>query len=201
MIRASDVKALGTVDVSVTTPWPSVSQTLADRLLQGVNEFNLQTRKSQAGAERQFVDAQAADAEHELRDAEDQLQAFLQSNRAIGDSPQLTFERERLQRNVTLRQSIYTSLLQDREDARIREVRDTPVITVLDAPQLPLKSLGRKTLVKALAGALLGGTAAVAMALFMESLARARRKPSDEAQEFFALVEQAAPSFLRSENR
>ena len=68
LVTANEVRALGAVKVSVTTRWPSVSLTLAERLLRAVNQFNLETRKSQAAAERQFVEGQAAEAERLLRD-------------------------------------------------------------------------------------------------------------------------------------
>ena len=155
MVDSREVKALNAVEVTVTTPWPSVSLALAERLVDGVNHFNLQTRKSQAAAERQFVDARVAEAERALRDAEDRLQTFLQRNRGSTEgSPELQFSHDRLQRDVLLRQQVYTSLLQSLEEARIREIRDTPVITVLDAPRLPLLAQGRKTVIKAIAGGL-----------------------------------------------
>jgi uncharacterized protein involved in exopolysaccharide biosynthesis len=51
----------------------------------------------------------------------------------------LSFVYDRLVNNVTLRQQIYTSVAQAYEQARIDEVRDTPVITVVEAPLLPAK--------------------------------------------------------------
>src|SRR5438067_2285669 len=83
--------------LSVTTQWPSVSLALAEKLIRGVGTFNVERRRSQAAAERQFVDAQAAESERALRDAENALQSFLQRNREYGGSPQLPFERDRLQ--------------------------------------------------------------------------------------------------------
>src|SRR5438445_8264651 len=99
IVKSREVRALGAVEVTVTTRWPSVSLALAERLVRGVNQFNVETRKSQAAAERQFVEAQAGEAERALREAEDRLQGFLQQNRVIS-SPELGFERDRLQRQV-----------------------------------------------------------------------------------------------------
>ena len=63
------------------------------------------------------------------------MQQFLQTNRQLG-SPALTFQRDRLQREVQLQQQVVTSLAQQYEENRIREVRDTPVITVIEPPIL-----------------------------------------------------------------
>lgn len=197
VVSASEVKALGAVKLSVTTRWPSVSLALAERLVRGVNQFNLETRKSQAMAERQFVEIQAREAERALREAEDRLQLFLQRNRAISDSPELGFQRDRLQRELALRQQVYTTLVQNREEARIREVRDTPVITVLESPRLPVVGEARNSVKKALLGGFMGGMFGAVIALLVQAVASVRRAPNEEAQEFFLLAQEILPQFLR----
>lgn len=197
MVGSREVKTLGAVEVTASTHWPSVSLALVERLVAGVNRFNLETRKSQAAAERQFVEVQAAAAERDLSDAEDRLQQDLQSNRNISGSPQLLLNRDRLTRAVALRQQIYTTLLQSRAEARIREVRDTPVITMLESPHLPVVGESRQTLQRALTGGIAGVLLGVAIALIVSALNGSRAAPSDDAQEFFRLVDEAIPAVLR----
>lgn len=201
IVTAREDKTLGAVKLTVTTRWPSVSLALAERLVHGVNRFNLQTRKSQAAAERQFVEAQAGQAERTLRGAEDRLQAFLQRNRGFANSPELAFAHDRLQGEVALRQQVYTSLLQNREEARIREVRDTPVITVIEDPQLPVVGEARKSALKGVLGGLAGAMLGMLIAFLAQGVAAARRASSDEARQFFQLVEEATPRFLRRRRR
>jgi len=197
IVAANEIKTLGAVRVSVATRWPSVSLTLAERLLRAVNQFNVETRKSQAAAERQFVEGQASEAERLLRAAEDRLQVFLQRNRAFAGSPELNFEHDRLEREVALRQQVYTSLLQSREEARMREVRDTPVITVLENPRLPVVSEARRSLRKGVLGGLIGGMLGVMIALLADAAGRARRESGGEGREFFRLLEDLTPRWLR----
>jgi putative tyrosine kinase-like protein/subunit length determinant Wzz-like protein len=196
-IKAAEEKNLKGVKVTVSTRWPSVSYMLADRLVRGVGRFNVERRKSQAAAERQFVDGLASDAERALRVAEDGLQSFLQRNRAVGGSPQLVFERDRMQREVALRQQIYTSLLQNREEARIREVRDTPVITILEEPRLPVVPEPRKTVLKVFLGALGGALLGMLVTFLGQGLAGARMAPNKEEREFFELLAAATPRFRK----
>jgi uncharacterized protein involved in exopolysaccharide biosynthesis len=192
VVAVSEVKKIGGVQVAATTRWPSVSLLLVQRLINSVNQFNTQTRQSQANAERKFVDTQASEAERALRDAEDRMQAFLQSNR-VAVSPDLQFERDRLQRLITLRQQSYTSLLQARDEARIREVRDTPVITVIEPPSLPAISESRHAVAKAIMGAILG----VLLATTFKALGAARRLPNEGERGFFQALDEALPRFLR----
>jgi len=151
-VVANEDKKIGTVRLTVKTKWPSVSLGLADRLLLGVKEFNLKTRKSQATSERQFVESRAGEAQLALRSAEDRLQVHVQQNRVIANSPELVLQRDRLQREVQLRLQVFTSLLMNREEAKIREVRDTAVITVLEAPGLPVVGEARKSVQKGVFG-------------------------------------------------
>jgi uncharacterized protein involved in exopolysaccharide biosynthesis len=196
LVSSREVKGLNAVELSVASKWPSVSLALSKRLLTGINQFNLQTRKSQASAERQFLDAQAGEAERSLREAENRLQAFLQQNRATA-SPELSFIRDRLQREVSLRQQMYTTLLQNREEARMREIRDTPVITVLEEPRIAVLPQPRRSMLKAIIGALLGGMFGALLAVLQQTFDTSRRQPTEEAREFSDLLADATPRFMR----
>jgi uncharacterized protein involved in exopolysaccharide biosynthesis len=200
LVSADEVKSLGAVSVAVTTPWPSVSYALADKLVRGVNQFNLATRKAQSTPEREFIDERVAEAEKNLQGSEERLKDFLQRNR-VSTSPELVLERDRLQRDVQLKMALYTSLLQSREEARIKEIRDTPVITVIEPPRIPVVGQPRGTISKAVLGAFAGGVLAVFLALLSHAIARARRTPDEDAQEFFRIVDEARPKFLRRQER
>ena len=197
-VTVQEDKKLGAVRLTVTTKWPSVSYAVATRLVQEVNQFNLESRKTQAGAERQFVEGQALDAERALRDAEDRLRLFYQRNRGgVTGSPELALEKDRLQRDVTLRQQSYTMLTQSREEAKISEVRNTPVITILEHPQIPVLPETRGTVTKTLLGGISGAIIGVIIAFLAQGVSGARTASTDEAREFFELVDEATPRFLR----
>jgi len=138
-------RTTGVVNVTVRTASPRVSLEIAQRLIDGLNQFNRVTRQSQAREERLFIEGRLDEAKAALRSAEDALQAFLQRNRQFG-SPQLKFDQDRLERTVALQQQLVTSLAQQYEDARIREVRDTPVITLIERPMLPVLPQPRRRL-------------------------------------------------------
>ena len=127
----------GLVRIRTTAPSNALAVAINKRLLDLVQEFNVKRRQSQASAERAFVEARLQDVRTELSRAEDSLSKFLQRNRRYEDSPQLTFERARLDRAVALRQQVFTSLAQSYEQARIDEVRNTPVITIISEPEAP----------------------------------------------------------------
>src|ERR1035437_5037772 len=116
IVSASSAKSTGAVELSVTTQWPSVSLAIANALITGVNQYNRQTRQGQAAVERKFVEERLAVATAALRRGEDRLEGFLSTNRQIAISPELSFQRERLQRDLTLRQQVFTALTKAYED-------------------------------------------------------------------------------------
>jgi uncharacterized protein involved in exopolysaccharide biosynthesis len=155
-IDISTTRETGVVSLEVTTPWATLSQQVASRMIGLVSQFNLQTRQTRAGAERRFVESRLQDARASLHAAEDRLQAFLQENREFRNAPRLLFENDRLRRDIDQQQQVYTSLAQAYEQARIDEVRNTPVITILESPDLPARPDPRRALLKGLLGLVAG---------------------------------------------
>jgi uncharacterized protein involved in exopolysaccharide biosynthesis len=181
----------GTVAVRVRTRSPGLSHQVTSRVMALVGEFNLQRRQSQAGAERRFVEGRVKDAKERLNAAEDRLQQFMQRNRDFRSSPQLMFESERLAREVTAQSQLYSVLTQSYEQARIDEVRNTPVITLVDPPHLPARPDPRWLVVKVLLGALAGLFIGLFVALWREFMSRSEEAPDATVEEFRRLREEA----------
>jgi uncharacterized protein involved in exopolysaccharide biosynthesis len=127
------------------------------------------------------------EAETELYQAEADLQAFLRQNRTFRDAPELAFEHSRLQRQVTLRQELVSSLSQAREQARIDAVRDTPVITVVEAARGSARAQARGTVTKAILAGITGFALAILLAFFLEFIHRAKHDDRATYQEFNTL--------------
>jgi uncharacterized protein involved in exopolysaccharide biosynthesis len=174
-------RSTGMITVRVRTKSPEVSLEIANRLLEGLNHFNLITRQSQAREERRFTEGRLEAAKASLRAAEDGLQRFLQKNRQYSDSPALTFERDRLQREVTLQQQVVSSLAQRYEEERIGEVRDTPVITVIEAPVLAARPDSRLRALIVLLGLAAGFCVSVLVVIRRDAWAKAHAVGSDPA--------------------
>jgi uncharacterized protein involved in exopolysaccharide biosynthesis len=175
-LRVSVNPKTGTVAFSVTTGNARLSRDVVARALDLILQFNVETRQSRAGAERRFVEGRLAAARTELREIEDRLQAWLQDNRDYSGSPRLRFEYERMQRTLGLKQTLVTSLAQTYEQSRIEEVRDTPVLTVVDEPVIPSRPNSRRLAVKGILAMMAGGLFTLVWAAAREALARASKE-------------------------
>ena len=173
------------VIVSAATEWPSVSLSIVKRLLEGLNDFNAAAVTGQAGAERVFVERRLELASAELRAAEDSLESFLKSNRQFERSPELMFHRNRLDRNMSLRQGVYTSLTQTLEETRIREVRDLPTISMVEEPAVPSRPGPRGRGIFIVLGLLTGGFLGALVSLSSEAMQRVRSESRHEVDDFF----------------
>lgn len=191
-VEADVVTRTGTVRLTARAPLAPLAKELADRVVSLLNQFNLETRQSQASAERRFAERRLGEVRSELRDAEDRLQAFLQRNRDYRNSPELSFQHERLSREVAMRQQVFTTMAQAFEQAKLEEVRDTPVITVVEAPTLPVRPDSRGVVRKAVLGIVLGGLVGLALALIPAFLSDGAPggAAASEREEFRALRRQ-----------
>jgi len=120
------------VTLMVTARDPYLAAAVANRFVEAVNEFNTRIRQSQAGRRRRFVEQQADSAGRELRVAEDRLKGFYEQNRLWSQSPALQYQLGQLQRQVDIEKEVYLTLRRNLETARIDEVNDLPLISVID---------------------------------------------------------------------
>jgi len=198
MTTSSIDRKTSIVLVEVKSPWPSVSLQLLQHLITGVVEYNQQTRKSQARAEREFLDKRRTIAQDDLRVAENKLEDFLNTNRQFSTSSQLVFENERLKREILLRQQVFVSLSVALEDARLREVRDSPVLTVVEPPQVKAEPEPRGRVVRVLLGILVGGLLGVFASLIRAMITRATTSNLADAADFLSEVESTRSAIQRT---
>jgi uncharacterized protein involved in exopolysaccharide biosynthesis len=170
------------ITIRTKAPWPALSQQINRRMLAVLEELNTAQRQAQAATQRAFVEDRLGQALADLTLAETEHQKFLERNRTFASSPQLTFEAARLERRIELRQQVYLTLYQAFEQAAIEEARDTPVITVLDPPELSYKR-SRNPLVIATAAIIFGLAVGCTLALGFEYVSQASLNGARWAQQ------------------
>ncbi|HET9040953.1 MAG TPA: hypothetical protein VFN40_12315 [Gemmatimonadales bacterium] len=191
----------GIVTLQVQMPWPELATQVNRRMLDLVSRYNLTRRQTRAAAERRFVEGRLAEAKSELEASEAELERFFERNRSYQQSPQLMFEANRLQRRVDLRQQVYSSLSQNYENARIEEVRNTPVTTVVTRPEGSAEPQHSNLVLDLFLGLLLGLALALVIIFTREYLeAQRQRHPADYA-EFASLRSSMLRSFARPGGR
>lgn len=156
LVRASADRLSGIVSVRIRTRDPDLSFGIAQAVVRALQEFNNDQRRTQSTAEREYLEERLVDANDDLARAEAAVQRFLEDNRSWQASPQLVFEHERLRRELQLRVSVSTTLTDALQQARLDEVRQTPVVTIVGEPRRPARPDRRGLVMKSF----LAGTAA-----------------------------------------
>lgn len=130
------------ITVSVTARYSSLSRDLTQALLEALDSMNISFRQEQSRELREFFETRVTDAQHELDTAEGALRDFLERNRATQNSPLLQFEQTRLTRTADLKRTVYTTVVEQYEGAKLQEARNVPVLTVLMPPTAPTRKSG-----------------------------------------------------------
>lgn len=133
-IRVSPAPEAGWIRVVVRMPGDSLAEAVSRGFLRIINDAGIGRLQSRASIQREFVEKRWQDAGDELASAEDSLRRFLEQNRTVLQSPRLQMESTRFERQIGMRQTVFTALAQMREQARLEELRATPVISVVESP-------------------------------------------------------------------
>lgn len=160
-IDATTSTKTGLVTMRVSLPADWLATEVARRLIAQLDRVSVELRQRRAQAEKRFTDERMTESIRELHDAEQRVANFHVKNRDISRSPERQLELERLTREVALRQQLFASLANAAQQAALERQRDTPAVTVVQAPDLPLQPDRRFIARKALVGLL--GTVALAM--------------------------------------
>lgn len=137
-----------TVETNVKTPlvrlyavtqWPELSARVDNRAMDFVNLFNREQRTSRARAKRMYLQERIDSVGNQLRLAESRRRDFVSGNRKMDFSPTLQLNDENLKHSVDVTRDNYQSLQKQYDDARMDELNDAPLITVVDSAVPPAR--------------------------------------------------------------
>jgi uncharacterized protein involved in exopolysaccharide biosynthesis len=177
----------GVVSVSITTRWPELSQQIAASIVEQLDSLTSALHRQRAASEQRFINSRLADSKAELKQSETELQRFLQNNRTFATDPQLKFEYDRLNNDLSIRRAVYTTLAQGLEQTRIDALRDTPTILQIQRPILPLTADHKHLKIKIIAALIFGLVLGVGLAFALETWKKLADQDSANVEEFLQL--------------
>jgi uncharacterized protein involved in exopolysaccharide biosynthesis len=125
---------------TVDAQWAELSAQIANRLISLVSDFNRETRVSRAKSKRLFLQMRYDSAQNALRNIEEYEKGFREQNRGAITAPELQFQLNRIKREADLASNLYITLASQLEAARIDEINDAALITVIDSAVVPRKA-------------------------------------------------------------
>jgi uncharacterized protein involved in exopolysaccharide biosynthesis len=127
------------VTLQVELTEPQLAADVLNAVIAHIDAFMRLKRTTSASEQGRWVDERLHQVERELRVAEEALKNFREKNRRVADSPELLLQQERFVREVTVKSTITIELKKQLELARIEEIRNTPVVNILDSGRAPVR--------------------------------------------------------------
>ena len=139
---------LGTLALKVDLEEPRLAADVANKITNELDLYTRTKRRTSVTAQREFIEQRLQEVDQSLKNAENTLRSFREKNRRIVDSPQLMLEQGRLERDIQINSTIFVELKKQVEIAKIEEIKNIPIINVLDTARVPIeKSYPRRRLV------------------------------------------------------
>ncbi len=123
---------------------PEISALLADSVMNCLKRYVVDYNTRKATKDLEFIKARYDDARQNYYLAQKRLANYSDSNNNV-ILKSVAVKKERLTREFNLAATIYTSLAQLYEKAKIRVQDHTPVFTVIEPPKVPLRKSAPKT--------------------------------------------------------
>jgi uncharacterized protein involved in exopolysaccharide biosynthesis len=130
---------LGTVTVAVEMEEPQLAADVANQITAELDDYTRTKRKTNATLQREFIEQRMNEVERALQQSEIVLKDFREQNRRVLDSPQLMMQEARLARDVEINSTVFLELKKQFEIAKIEEIKNIPIINVLDPARPPVK--------------------------------------------------------------
>jgi len=120
------------VTISIETREPQLSADILNNITRTLDGFIRTKQTTSASEQRQWIEARLVEVKEDLAKSENSLKDFREKNRRVRDSPQLLLEQERLIREVGINTTLYTELKKQYEVVKIEEIKNIPIINVMD---------------------------------------------------------------------
>lgn len=160
----------GLMTISASTGSPTMSAEVNRSAIRHLTERVREIRTRRTRERLAFVEERFAEVRSELDEAEERLASFLESNQNP-TTAKLRFQRDRLRRQVSFKEQLYTELQGQLTQVRLELQRSQPVVTVVEEPVPPVEPSSPNHLLNIIISLVLGLIVAVAVAIIASFLA------------------------------
>ena len=138
-VRVSEDRISGLITISTTFQDPIIAASVANFIGNQVELYIQKENSAQSTKEKLFISGRLSIVKKELENSELELKDFKERNRGYEDSPELFMIYSQLYREVEAKKEVYLTLQQQLELARIEEVKQSPILHILDHAVPPIR--------------------------------------------------------------
>lgn len=118
--------------IAIETSIPRLSADIINKITRQMDEVIRNKKKTYATEQRKWIETRLVEVRLDLDKSENNLLDFREKNRRITDSPQLLLQQERLSREMQINSTLYIELKKQYEIIKIEEIKNIPIINILD---------------------------------------------------------------------
>ena len=155
-ISVKEDRITGLIRINTTFRDPLLSSNIANFIGQQVQSYIQKENSAQSTKEKIFISERLGIVKKELEYAEIKLKEFKERNKGYEDSPELFMIFSQFFRESEAKKQVYLMLQQQLELARIEEVKQSPILHILDTASPPTTKSSPNRLLICLAFSLSG---------------------------------------------
>ena len=165
LLNVKEDRRTGLIQVNIEMESPNLAAEVANFIGSEIQSYIQKQNTVKAVKEKLFISGRLIVVKGELEKLEEDLKEFKERNRGYEVSPELFMIYSQKFREAEAKQQVYVTLQQQLELARISEVKQTPIINILDEARPPVnKSRPNRaiiSLLSLLAGFLFGASISI----------------------------------------
>lgn len=144
------------VIISLTMKEPQLAADVVNEIVKSLDSYLQNNRVTNATEQRLWIEKRLKQIQDDLRKSENELRDFQDRNKMVSNSPLLQLEQQRLLRNVEINTTIFIELKKQFEIAKIEELKNIPIINILDTARPAGKKDGPKRAIIVIVATFLG---------------------------------------------
>ena len=175
-------KKTSVISLSVTEQDPKVAARICDEVITRLQTYVTNYRTEKARQDLDYYQNLYDEAREAYFTAQQRYASYVDRNQGV-ILQRVKTEEERLQNEMSLNYQLYNACAQQLQAAKAKVQQETPVFTVIDPPQVPLKRSKPSKVTILFASIFLGAMIAAVWILWGRDLIAKFKKPEDEEEE------------------
>ena len=175
-------KKTSVISLSVTAQDPKVAARISEEVIDRLQTYVTNYRTEKSRRDLDYYESLYQEAQDAYFAAQQRYASYVDRNQGVV-LQRVKTEQERLQNEMNLNYQLYNACAQQLQTAKAKVQQETPVFTIINPPQVPLKRSNTSKLTILVASVFLGAVIAAVWILWGRDMIAKLRKPEDEAAE------------------
>ena len=175
-------KKTSVISLSVTAQDPKVAAHISEEVIERLQTYVTDYRTEKARQDLEYYEKLYEEYKDAYYTSQQRYASYMDRNQGVV-LQRVKTEQERLQNEMNLNYQLYNACAQQLQTAKAKVQQETPVFTIINPPQVPLKRSNTSKLTILIASIFLGAVVAAVWILWGRDVIAKLKKPEEEGEE------------------